>query len=321
MEAKLGLVETSGYVLALNCVTRTRKDSSPPWEWLGIFLRKTGSGFVRQYPDQLFTTSDSRIWSGKRTTIYIRKSLGSEENRQIAYELDSRIYVQYQPVNPSYTITDHISAPDALWNPQGGYFLTMESSLPQAAGSVVSPLFTGFKGFDINYQGVHACSCLLVCGIFMNPQGVSRPLAVLYTDKDSSTKDVFNAIERSRNERGGTLLDEIRNFVLFKHAPTSGVLTWRSVCDRKTEILTANDHNLVISLSVNMVNIQDNKVLSKKVSGAQIELGPDIRELPDEAAGSKYAHLDHRRYVVSVHIGGTTIRRSAGKSSSNERQW
>ncbi|KAF5228717.1 hypothetical protein FANTH_14410 [Fusarium anthophilum] len=302
MEAKLGLIEEPGYILALNCVTRTGKDLSHPWEWLGIFLRKTGSGFVRQYPDELFSTSDARIWSGKRSTVYIRKSLGPEENLQIAYELDSRIYVRYKPANPSYTITDHISAPDALWNPQGGYFLTMESALPGAAGCVIRPLFTGFKGFDVHYQGVHACSCLLVCGIFTNPQGVSHPVTVLYTDKDPSTKDVFNAIERSRHGRGGTLLDEIRNFVLYKHAPTGGVLTWRSVCDRKTEISTASNHNLVISLSINTVIIPNTEVPSKKGSSAQIELGPDIRALPDEPAGSKYMQKSNlyfeRAYMV-----------------------
>ncbi|KAG5805334.1 hypothetical protein H9Q74_009416 [Fusarium xylarioides] len=320
MEAKLGLIQDLGYILALNCVTRTGKDLSSPWEWLGIFLRKTGTGFVRQYPDQLFATFDPGIWNGQRSTVYIRKCLGSEENLQVAQELDSRIYVRYTPANPLYTITDHISAPDALWNPQGGYFLTMESALPGAAGCVIRPLFTGFKGFDISYQGVHACSCLLVCGIFTNPQSVSRPVAVLYTDKDPSTKDLFNAIERSRNGRGGTLLDEIRNFVLFKHAPATSVLTWKSVCDRKTEILTTSNHNLVISLSINMINIPNNKVLSKKGPGAQIELGPDIRELPDEPAISKYAHLENRRYVVSVHVGSTNTRKPRS-SLFNERSW
>ncbi|KAF5700467.1 beta transducin [Fusarium mundagurra] len=286
MEAKLGLVEGLGYILALNCVTRTGKGLSS-FEWLGIFLRKTGTRFVRQYPDQLFATSDPRICNGQRSTVYIRKSLGSEESLQVADELDSRIYVRYTLANPLYTITDHISAPDALWNPQGGYFLTMESALPGAAG--IRPPFTGFKGFDISYQGVHACSCLLVCGIFMNSQGVFRPVAVLYTDKDPNTKDVFNSIERSRNGQGGSLAEEIRYFVLLQHATPSGVWTWRSVCDRKTEILTTSNHNLVISLSINTINIPNNKVLSKKGSDAEIELGPDIRELPDEPAGSKSA--------------------------------
>ncbi|KAI0100487.1 heterokaryon incompatibility protein-domain-containing protein [Nemania sp. FL0031] len=236
MEANLGLGATGGYVLALDGVTLSR-------QWLGIYLRKIGSGYVRQYPHKLYSTSDLSIWSGERTILYIRKSLGNKENGQILTELASRIYIRYLPIKPYYSIEDTISFPEALWISHGTYFLTMESALRLATpGRGFHPLFTGFKGFNIKYQGAHVCSCLLICGIFPNIQGDTRPLAVIYMDKDPSTKDVFEVVERRQHERGGTLLAEIRQLILSKHAPITGngVLAWEHVRGRVTELIMGN---------------------------------------------------------------------------------
>ncbi|KAI1419318.1 heterokaryon incompatibility protein-domain-containing protein [Xylaria sp. FL1777] len=296
MEAKLSLNATMGYILALDCVTSTTESPTSLYQWLGIYLRKTGSGYVRQYPDKLYGTSDPSIWSGERTTVYIRKALGTEENHQIRRELASRIYIRYLPVKPCYSIEDIISSPDVLWSPQGSYFLTMESALPLAAiSNGARPPFTGFKGFNINYQGAHVCSCLLICGIFENAQGDFRPLAVLYTDKDPSTKDVFETIRRHRASRDGTLLAGIRKFVHFKHTPTlgDGILTWRHLCNRETKVIVGS-HCIIISLSINIVNSQESEEPGWRYAHADVlDLGPDIRDLPDGPSGSNIGDV-HR---------------------------
>ncbi|KAF5674699.1 carbohydrate binding family 6 [Fusarium denticulatum] len=51
-----------------------------------------------------------------------------------------------------------------------------------------------------------------------------------------------------------------------------------------------------------MVSIP-NKVLSKKGEGAQIELGPDVREMPDEAAGV-LAFTSNGTFVIGTNPGG-----------------
>ncbi|KAI1131676.1 heterokaryon incompatibility protein-domain-containing protein [Nemania abortiva] len=311
MEAKLGLSTNMGYVLALDCVTVPAEPPSFSYNYLGIYLRKTGSGYVRQHPHKLFSTTDSSIWSVGRTTVYIRKSLGTKDNHQIRTEIASRIYIRYLPAKPHYSVEDMIWSPDALWNPDGDYFLTMESALPSSRG--FRPLFTGFKGFNINYQGVHVCSCLLICGIFLNAQGDLRPLAVLYTDKDPSTKDVFEVVKRRRHEQGSTLLAEVRAFVLSKHAPTHGdrVLTWRHLCDRVTEVIMGN-HCTIITLSINLVASKKGEVSGEgETHAGTLTLGPDIRDLPDEPSGLftsarsglvAFSEPDCRRYVVSVRV-------------------
>ncbi|KAJ8133551.1 hypothetical protein O1611_g78 [Lasiodiplodia mahajangana] len=135
MEAKLALNESKDLILALECMILPVGPSPP--RYLGIYLRKTGSG-------------------GDRTTVYIRKSVGTKETDEVLREQASRMYIRYFPTTPYYTIEDLTSSPDSFWFADGAYFTTMEHLLfPGAMLGTYQPPFTGFQSFNINYQGAH----------------------------------------------------------------------------------------------------------------------------------------------------------------------
>jgi hypothetical protein len=108
-------------------------------------------------------------------------------------ELANRMHIVYYG-NTEYSFRDIMFSPWTLWNPNGEYFLTMESALSRtSAACTIYPLFTGLEVFDILDSTVgHICTCPLICGIFEDFPGRRRPCAVLYTDQDPGTKDLFD---------------------------------------------------------------------------------------------------------------------------------
>ena len=246
MQTNIGRSEFGEYVLNLECGIK-RKTMGQPFQWLGIYLYKTAFGFTRIHPEKVFLTNDTRVWAGKRSTVYIHKSLREREEQRVSLEVEGRMFIRYNASEP-YAVQEVVSSPKALWNPQANYFLTMES-LSSSSGeqSDVYPLFNGFKGLNISHRGMHLCSCLLICGLFPNSQSQLRPLAVLYADSDPSTKSIFEAIRASKGGEGNAaLLDQIRSFVVSKHSPeTGGALTWEHVRDRIVEV-----HQTTLSISI-----------------------------------------------------------------------
>lgn len=301
LETSLGLAENKQFVLDLGCCS-----SAVRGERLGIYLHQTGSRFVRQRSNELYYTQDPRLWIGRKSTVYIQKRLSPEEEQRIRLELASRIYVRFSPHEiDDYFVRDMATYPEALWNPHGEYFLTMESVTLQAATpSTIYSRFIGMRGFDIGHtrSGRHICSCLLVCGIFEDPQGNDRPCAVVYTDTDPSTKDVFDAIRTNKGETNGVLLSQIRDFLISKHSPNGRTLCWNNLSNREVRI--AQDHHaLSIRLDIrsprgasmsdeNGVHYDD----SSEVEPAHMnDQGQDITSLQAEYPGE-------RQYVVTIRI-------------------
>ncbi|KAK3394962.1 hypothetical protein B0H63DRAFT_62851 [Podospora didyma] len=233
MQTNVGRSEFGEYILSLECGLKPTA-TGHPFQWLGIYLYKTAFGFTRIHPEKVFLTKDLHVWAGKRSTIYIHKSLGESEQQRVSREVEGRMFIRYNAPEP-YAVQEVVSSPQALWNPQAHYFLTMESvSSGGGEQSDVYPLFTGFKGLNVSYRGAHLCSCLLVCGLFPDSQSQLRPLAVLYNDSDPSTMNILEAIRASKGGEGNAaLLDQIRGFVVSKHSPETGEsLTWEHVRDR-----------------------------------------------------------------------------------------
>lgn len=233
LETSLGLTDKMQVVLDLGCYGDTIRR-----ERLGIYLHQTGTRYVRQRPDSLYHTQDPRLWVGKKSTVYIQKRLSPERMRRIRLGLPNRIYVRF----PTYETGDwsvHIKTayPEALWNSHGGYFLSIESDTPKSATSPIYPRFTGVRSFDIRHRSTrHICTCLLICGIFEDLQGNYRPCAVVYTDTDPRTKDVFEAITRHRGEFSEVLLSQIRHLLVSKHSPDGSTLSWNDVSDREIQV-------------------------------------------------------------------------------------
>ncbi|KAJ4297507.1 hypothetical protein N0V90_005399 [Kalmusia sp. IMI 367209] len=296
METNLGLSANKEFVLNLDCLVKERPGIQYPS--LGIYVRRTVSGFVRQHPEKLFVTHDPSIWGEQRVTVQIRKLLNMEESRQIDRELGSRFYIDYNTTD-SHSVDDMVSSPMVLWDSQGNYFLTMESATTAIANSIY-PQFTGFKGFNIKFQGVHACSCLLVCGIFMDSQGRPRPLAVVYTDKDPSTRDVFETIRSNKEAGSSRLLNQLRNFVLSKHAPEGGTLTWNHICNRIVKVRTARDHWVRIHIAITLIVTEQRE---NDNSNGMYQHGTRIEFLPDEFFTSA-SNQGYRRYKITVHLEG-----------------
>lgn len=278
-QSRLGLTnDTKEHVLGLDCgIKKSPEGTSKPFHWMGIYLLQTGSGFVRLTPSKLFLTENPRLWIGEQSTIYVHKKLGEVEERRIRLELASRIYIRFL-LHPTeqYYIRDMFSAPESLWNPRGRYFLTLESVMTKAATpGTIYPLFTGIKGFNIRdeLQG-HVCSCVLICGIFEDSQGSYRPCAVVYTDKDPSTMDIFYAIEASKGQANGLFLNHIREFMISKHSSNGVDLSWSDLSHRNTDVsypTPSGERRLSIRLTITPTD-QEDWILSRE-SEPQTALG------------------------------------------------
>ncbi|KAK3368857.1 heterokaryon incompatibility protein-domain-containing protein [Lasiosphaeria ovina] len=258
MQTTIGRAELGKYVLNLECGI-SPKAVGHPFQWLGVYLFKTAFGFTRIHPEKMYVTDDTRIWAGNRSIVYIHKSLRGREEKRVSLEVQGRMFLQYH-AEPYYTVQEVVSAPDALWNPQDRYFLTMEAVSQGGGGqSDMYPLFTGFKGLNISHGGLHLCSCLLVCGLFPDSQSRLQPLAVLYTDRDPSCTSILEAIRASKGGEGNAaLLDQIRKFVISKHSPeTEEPLTWDHVRERTVEV---DQTVLTINISPNPTGAEQERV-------------------------------------------------------------
>ncbi|KAG8158545.1 hypothetical protein KVR01_011667 [Diaporthe batatas] len=297
LETSLGLAENKRFVLDLGCCGDAIRG-----ERLGIYLHQTGSKFVRQHPDKLYYTRDPRLWVGRKSTVYIQKRLSPEEKQRIRLELASRIYIRFSARQlGDYILRDMTTYPGALWNPQGEYFLTMESVTSQAATpSTIYPRFIGFRGFDVRHRGAgHICSCLVVCGIFEDLHGSDRPCAVIYTDTEPSTKGVFEAIAANKGETNGVLLSQIRDFLISKHSPDGSTLCWNDVSNREVQIA-----QMIIRLDIRLtrgfsISVGDSGGCGDLSDIERMDMnnqGQDIAFLPADYSGE-------RQYVVSILIG------------------
>lgn len=287
LETSLGLEGKKHIVLDLGCCSDTVKG-----ERLGIYLHQTGSRFVRQRANQLFRTKDARLWTGTKSTAYIQKRLNPKERQRIRLELASRIYIRIPSEMGDYFLREMATYPEALWNVHGQYFLSMESITTQAATpSAIYPHFIGIRVFDIVHRsGRHICRCLLVCGIFEDSQGGNCPCAVVYTDTDPSTKQVFRLIGEKRKEMNGVFLGQIRDFLLSQHSPDGKTLSWKNVSNRV--VCISQDHH---SLSVWL------EIGSMRNTAGQ---WGDIISVPDLGSGA-------RQHVVTICMARRDFRMSA----------
>lgn len=295
LDTSLGLTDKKQFVLDLGCC-----GDPVQGERLGIYLHQTGSRFVRQHPNTLYYTKDSRLWIGRRSTIYIQKRLSAVEEQRVLLELASRIYIRLSLDDiDEYFVRHRATYPEALWNSHGEYFRTMESVTSQAAtSSTLYPRFIGMWGFDICHRsGTHISSCLLVCGIFENPQGNDGPCAVVYADTDPSTKDVFDAITENRVEANGVLLSHIRDFLISNHSPNSRTLCWSDVSNRVIRVAKKH-HVLSIQLDIGPTR-------GVPMGGEQTS---DLGQR-QTSSGEKYAGERQRQYIVSVCIRQSSPRR------------
>lgn len=307
LETSLGLAEDRQFVLDLGCCGDAVRG-----ERLGIYLHQTGSKFVRQHPNRLYYTGDARLWIGRRSTIYVQKHLSHEEKQRISLELASRIYIRF-PLNDigDYFVRDMATYPEALWNLHGEYFLTMESvASRREILSTIYPRFIGIRGFDIRHRsGRHISSCLLVTGIFEDTQGNDRPCAVVYTDTDPSTKDVFDAITENKGEANGVLLSHIREFLVSKNSPDGRTLCWNDITNRVVHI---TETNLSIRLKICLARAESMSEGERTSHEDSLDFerdaisggGVDVTLLPFDYSGE-------RQYLVLVHI--SQCRRVTGR--------
>lgn len=308
LETSLGLAEDKQFVLDLGCCGDAARG-----ERLGIYLHQTGSKFVRQHPSRLYYTRDARLWIGRKSTVYVQKRLSHEEKQRIRLELASRIYIRFLPDDiGDYFVRDMATYPEALWNLHGEYFLTMESVTSRGkTPSTIYPRFIGIRGFDIRHRsGRHISSCLLVTGIFEDTQGNDRPCAVVYTDTDPSTKDVFNAITANNGEANGVLLSHIRDFLISKHSPDGRTLCWNDIINRAVHIA---ETTLSIHLEICLTHAASMSEGDRASRGGSLDFeqatlsggGVDVTSLPFDYSGE-------RQYLVLVHI--SRYRRAAGRT-------
>lgn len=297
LETSLGLSDNKQFVLDLGCCADAAQG-----ERLGIYLHQTGSKFVRQHPERLYCTGDPRLWIGRKSTVYIQKRLSTEEKQRIQLELASRIYIRKCPSElGDYFVRDMATYPESLWNPNGEYFLTMESVTSKAATpSTKYPRFIGIRGFDIRHRsGRHICSCLLVCGIFEDAQGNDRPCAVIYTHSDPSTKDVFEAITANEGETNEVLLSHIRDFLISNHSPDGRTLCWNDVSNREVQV--AQDHHF---LSIRLrIRLAREVLMPDGDSAGPADWREIVRTDGDEDIDSLSTYYSgQRQYVVLVLI-------------------
>lgn len=301
LETSLGLSADKQFILDLGCCADSARG-----ERLGIYLHRTGSRFVRQHPESLYCTRDPRLWNERKSTVYIQKRMSPEEEQRIQLELASRIYVRFSSCEGGdYFFRVMATYPEALWNPNGEYFLTMESVMSKAATpSTIYPQFIGIRGFDIHHiSGRRICSCLLVCGIFEDLQGNYRPCAVVYTDTDPSTKDVFDAITANKGETNyGVLLSLIRDFLISRHSPDGRTLSWNDVSDREIQVALGH-HALSICLEIRLAG---DVLMSDGDSAAHVDRW-DIKrtDRDDHARELTSLPIDYsgeRKYAVFVRL-------------------
>lgn len=204
--------------------------------------------------------------------------------------------------------------PQALWNLDGEYFLTMESVTSKGeTQSIIHPRFIGIRDFDIHHRSRgHVSSCLLVCGIFEDSQGNDRPCAVVYTDTDPSTKDVFDAITRNNGEANEVLLSRIRDFLISKHSPDGRTLCWNDVANRVARIV---GDVLAIHLEITLTDgasvSEGNKVNHEDRSDIEWtdigEGGLDVASLPFDFSGERQYLVSVSHYSVSEKSRGTLL--------------
>lgn len=299
LETRLGLADDNEFVLDLGCCDMT------VWEErLGIYLQQAGSKFLRQRPETLYRTQNSQMWRGGKSTIYVPKRLSPEEKHKISLELESRIYVRFSPkfeIGQFHVFGTEIY-PGALWNIRGEYFLTMESvSWKAATTGTIYPRFISIRGFRIrDTLGRHICNCLLVCGIFQNLAGNDLPCAVVYTDTDPSTKDVFVAVSEHKGESDESLLNYIRDCVIIDFSPDGTTLCWNDVSDREVQVVH-HDHILRIRLDIRLLqgvsmSDEDRKTYCKL---SDVER-PDSGDRDQDIASLSFDSSVGSQYVVSV---------------------
>lgn len=264
---------------------------------LGIWVHRVGSRFIRRRPNVLQEVDlDQSIAQGfKKSTIYMQKHLSREENHEIYLERRGRMYLQFSADCERSNLIVRFGNlyPEGLWDPNGRYFLTMQSvTWRSAAVGTVYPRFIGCREFEIQERGGrHLCKCLLVCGIFKDHDGSEGPCAVVYQDTDPKAKAINKAIARQNGEANAALLDSIRGLVTCKHSssPSNGTLSWKDVSDREVQVI----------LGRRVLRIR----LEITVKGGIVILGGQKRSSIRSSEFTKQAFAGSMQYVVSVCIG------------------
>jgi hypothetical protein len=147
---------------------------------------------------------------------------------------------------------------------------------------------------------------------FEDPQDCRRPCAVVYTNQDPNTKDVFDAIKNSKGEANVIILGQIRDFVISKHSNNGRILTWRDVSDRIIEVVSEpgpfrGGQNASVSLSIAPAEsgISDDWPDVNAPSAHNHNYGRDVLTLPDEYFSISSSD---RRYIISVCIDARGVR-------------
>lgn len=310
LETSLELADDREFVMDLGCTDLTVRE-----ERLGIYLYQAGSRFLRKRPDILYRTQDPRMWLGRKSAIYVPKRLSPEEEQKIRLELTGRVYVRFSPGSDigHFSVLGTTIYPESLWNIRGEYFLTMESvawNLP-ITGTIYPP-FIGIRGFRIRDTfGRDICNCFLVCGIFPTLSGNELPCAVVYTDTDPSSEDVFMAISEHKGDADGRLLSHIRNCLILEFSPNGATLQWDDVSDREVRVVQ-DDHILRIQPEIRLVHgvsISDEDKMdystSSDVEATDIDSrGQNIASLPLD-----YSSSGEGQYVVSVCISRSQLQK------------
>lgn len=236
-------------VLSLQCALSQTSDD---WKWIGIYIYKTPSGFIRLRPRDLFLSGEAYFTMldnemGKKT-LTIPKLLDEIDHQRILIELSGRIYIR-QEIDKRYSSKTISLAPEILWNPQEGYFLTMEESFASVNDDAeLYPTFHAFRVFDIFNASDVVCRCILICGYSRSKKSSGRPFAAVYTDQDTehsngqsnldSSRDIIESALTMQPSNGqSAFLDRLWKFVRRRSSDPSGNdLDWPSLDNHSVRV-------------------------------------------------------------------------------------
>lgn len=207
IETVLGSSPDKEYVFALDCVNESNRK-------LGIYLMKTEFGFVRDRAYDLFSTTDKAFWNGKRSTIYIARTLSNSLALRLRAQLlrSLNFHFHLQP-RASYTVQSIKARPASLWDNNGRLFLTgNRQDFTACIEFNLKPLWWRF---------------VIVCGLIdvrsERPRvsdlwdeddrfSGATPWMAIFTDQDPAAKPQLEMIDRLK--KGTDELRKLRSTVL-----------------------------------------------------------------------------------------------------------
>ncbi|KAJ4424529.1 hypothetical protein N0V82_000853 [Gnomoniopsis sp. IMI 355080] len=296
----------NSHIFDLDCIREGRREGYETVERIGIYLKETELGYVRERSAECFTTTDLDFWKKNSTAaqdIYIARTLSKislerlliQQKRQRSRSM--KFHFNLSPTGTYSVKSSSLKArPSALWNVNDKNFLTeTRKTFTAVVEFTIRPRYWRF---------------VIVCGLIDvdsdaikikdvwddNDNDDVCPWMAIFTDQDPVAKSQMDIIDKLRAASDN--LTELRDTVLSWYRGKDGYISIRAMAETVKTAFDEDEGNL--QYNMDMLKSEDNgtQVFNIRVFVTQLSMVNDtatnmadvgVDETPD------YQHSDWGR--------------------------